>query len=62
MPVMTMRVSIDGQPDGRTRMTIETTFPSAEAMEQVTAMGMEEGMTAALSQIDELLLAEAGRG
>jgi uncharacterized protein YndB with AHSA1/START domain len=59
MPVMTMRVSIDEQPDGRTRMTIETTFPSLEAMDQLTAMGMEEGITAAVGQIDELLRAEA---
>lgn len=55
MPVMIMRVSIEGQGDGRTRMTIVTTFPSVEAMEQLTAMGMEEGMTAALGQIDDLL-------
>jgi uncharacterized protein YndB with AHSA1/START domain len=58
MPVMTMRVAIDGQPSGRTRMIIQTTFPSPEAMDQLTAMGMEEGMTAALSQIDQLLHAE----
>ena len=55
MPVMTRRVSIEGQADGRARMTIVTTFPSLEAMEQLTAMGMEEGMKAAVSQIDDLL-------
>jgi uncharacterized protein YndB with AHSA1/START domain len=55
MPVMTMRVSIEGQADGRTRMTIVTAFPSLEAMEQLTAMGMEAGMKAAVSQIDDLL-------
>ena len=26
-------------------MTIETTFPSLEAMEQLVAMGMDEGMS-----------------
>ena len=58
MPVMIMRVSIDEQPDGWTHMTIETTFPSPEAMEQLVAMGMEEGIAAAVGQIDELLGAE----
>ena len=62
MPVMTMRVSIDAQSGGRTRMTIETSFPSPEAMDQLTAMGMEEGMTAAVSQIDALLAAEVRSG
>jgi hypothetical protein len=38
-------------------MAIETTFPSPEAMEQMIAMGMEEGMSAALGQIDALLRA-----
>jgi hypothetical protein len=36
-------------------MTIETTFPSLEAMEQMTEMGMEEGITLAINQIDDLL-------
>lgn len=59
MPTMTIRVGLDEQPDGRTRMTIETAFPSLEAMEQIISMGMEEGMTSAIAQIDELLRAEA---
>ena len=33
----------------------ETQFPSAEAMEQMIAMGMDEGMTQALAQIDAIL-------
>jgi hypothetical protein len=36
-------------------MTIENLFPSTEAMEQVLAMGMEEGMTQAVGQIDAIL-------
>ncbi len=40
---------------GGTRMTITTTFPSLEAMEQVLAMGMQEGMALALSQVDGIL-------
>lgn len=56
MPTMTMRVTIEEQAGG-TRMAIETTFPSREAMEQLVAMGMEDGMTAAVGQIDDLLAA-----
>jgi hypothetical protein len=36
-------------------MAIEGVFPSAEAMEQILAMGTEEGMTLALGQIDAIL-------
>jgi uncharacterized protein YndB with AHSA1/START domain len=36
-------------------MSIENRFPSTEAMEQVLAMGMEEGMKQALGQIDAIL-------
>lgn len=43
---------IDG---GRTRMEIESHFPSTEAMEQLLAMGQEEGMTEAVGQIDAIL-------
>ena len=41
--------------DNRTRMTIMSTFDSAESLEKVLAMGMEEGMTGALAQIDGIL-------
>jgi uncharacterized protein YndB with AHSA1/START domain len=57
MPTMTIRVSIDDEPGGGSRMAVQTTFPSAEAMEQLLAMGMEEGMTEAASQIDAILAA-----
>jgi hypothetical protein len=36
-------------------MSIESRFPSTEAMEQVLAMGMEEGLTQAVGQIDAIL-------
>jgi hypothetical protein len=36
-------------------MSIEGEFPTLEAMEQVLAMGTEEGMTLALGQIDAIL-------
>ncbi len=58
MPTMTIRVYLHEQPNGRTSMTTETIFPSQEAMEQLIAMGMEEGMTSAVEQIDELLRTE----
>lgn len=41
--------------DGRTRMSIESRYPSTEAMGQFLAMGMEEGLTAAAGQIDAIL-------
>lgn len=55
MPTMIMRVTIDEPGTGVTRMVIETTFPSKESMEQLIEMGMEEGMSAAVGQIDDLL-------
>jgi uncharacterized protein YndB with AHSA1/START domain len=41
--------------DTRTRMTMVSTFDSAESLEKVLAMGMEEGMKQALGQIDAIL-------
>ncbi len=40
-----------------TRMTALTRFVSAEQMEQMLAMGMEEGMAQAIGQIDDVLVA-----
>ena len=47
---------------GRSRMSIESRFESAEAMEQVLAMGMEEGLKQAVGQIDAILAADTVRG
>ena len=56
----TARVTIEEIGGGKTRMSIESEFPTVEAMEQLlTAMGTEEGLTQAVGQIDELL-AETG--
>ena len=55
MPTTTMRMELVDRPEGGTVMTIETTFPSLEAMEQMVEMGMEEGITLAINQIDPLL-------
>lgn len=51
-PVVTVEVSISDVGDGRSRMSIHNRFPTAGAMEQLVAMGMEEGMTQAVGQID----------
>ena len=48
-------VTIESIAAGRTRMTIESHFPTAGAMEQVLAMGMEPGITEAVGQMDAIL-------
>lgn len=58
MPSMRMVVEIEpsGGSDGAvTVMSIRTIFDSIADLEQITSMGMVEGMTAAMNQIDELL-------
>ena len=55
MPTMTMVVTLAEREGGGTVMAIETQFPSLEAMEHLVSMGMDEGMTAAMGQIDDLL-------
>jgi uncharacterized protein YndB with AHSA1/START domain len=58
MPTGEMRVSIEELGAGRTRMSIVSIFPSTEVMEQLLAMGQEEGMTQAVGQIDAILAEE----
>jgi uncharacterized protein YndB with AHSA1/START domain len=41
--------------DGRTRMTVRSSFETLEQLEQMVQMGMEEGMSQAMGQIDALL-------
>ncbi len=55
MPVTTARVALDALADGGTNMTIESTFPTAEVMAQMVEMGMQEGLTLAVGQMDALL-------
>jgi uncharacterized protein YndB with AHSA1/START domain len=56
LPVTTVQVTIRDIGGGKTRMSIESEFPTVEAMEQVlTAMGTEEGMKQAVGQIDAIL-------
>jgi uncharacterized protein YndB with AHSA1/START domain len=61
LPLNSARVTIEDIGGGRTRMSIESFFPSAEAMEQVLAMGMEEGLKQAVGQIDDILAEDAAR-
>ena len=56
LPVIRMSVELEAAADG-TRMTITSRFATVEQMEQVLAMGMVEGMTEALGQVDGLLAA-----
>jgi uncharacterized protein YndB with AHSA1/START domain len=48
-------VTIEPIEAGRTRMSIESRFASPEAMQKMLGMGMEEGFTQALGQIDAIL-------
>lgn len=41
--------------EGRTRMTTVSTFESLKQLEDIAAMGMEDGMREAMGQIDSLL-------
>ena len=55
LPQNTVNVRVVAVGEGRTRMSIESVFSSAEAMEQLLAMGMQEGLTQAVGQIDAIL-------
>jgi uncharacterized protein YndB with AHSA1/START domain len=54
-PMTTALITIQEIGAGRTQMTIRSEFPSVEALEQMAAMGMEEGLTQAVGQIDAIL-------
>jgi uncharacterized protein YndB with AHSA1/START domain len=58
MPLNDVEVTITEFGQGRTRMSIQSIFPDTAAMEQLLAMGMEQGLTEAVGQIDAIL---AGR-
>lgn len=54
LPTTSAVVTLEAAGPG-TRMTTVSTFTSLEAMEKLSAMGMEEGMRLAMGQIDALL-------
>ncbi|MFA7324566.1 MAG: SRPBCC domain-containing protein [Candidatus Nanopelagicales bacterium] len=55
MPRTVMQVHLAERPGGGVIMSIESKFPSLEAMQQLTEMGMDEGMKLAMGQIDGIL-------
>lgn len=54
MPSMRMEFRFESTADG-SRFTSVTVFPSLESMEQLVQMGMVEGTTSAMRQIDAVL-------
>ena len=60
MPTTRMTVDLADRDGGGTRMTMHSTFPSTEAMEQMIEMGLEEGIRGSLDQIDGLLSESSG--
>jgi uncharacterized protein YndB with AHSA1/START domain len=55
MPVTRMEVALSDDGEKGTRMVMSSVFPSIETMQQMVEMGMEEGITLALGQIDAIL-------
>lgn len=55
MPVSTTRVTFAADGAGGTVMTLTGTYASVEDLEKVLGMGMIEGITLALGQVDALL-------
>ncbi|MGW0814678.1 SRPBCC family protein [Streptomyces viridiviolaceus] len=55
MPTTTTRVRLTER-EGGTRMEMRSVFDSLEQMEQLTKMGMEEGLRQAVGQMDALLV------
>jgi uncharacterized protein YndB with AHSA1/START domain len=57
MPVTRTVVTFAALSPEATLMIMESQFPTREAMQQLIEMGMEEGLAAAMSQIDTILAA-----
>ena len=55
LPVTQAEVVIQAIGGGKTRMSVTSVYSTREALEEVLAMGMEEGLTAAVGQIDAIL-------
>jgi uncharacterized protein YndB with AHSA1/START domain len=54
LPTVLIRVDLR-EADGRTTMVVVDTFASLEAMEEIIAMGAEEGFVQAIGQIYDLI-------
>jgi uncharacterized protein YndB with AHSA1/START domain len=55
LPTTHMTVDIEEVEEARSRMTIVTKFSTLDDMEKLIEMGMEQGMMAALGQIEDIL-------
>jgi uncharacterized protein YndB with AHSA1/START domain len=58
MPTTRIELELAERSGGGTTMTVVSTFASADAMNQLIEMGMEEGMREAMGQIDSILAEE----
>ena len=56
VPSMIVRVILSEVTPETTRMTVLTEFPSIEAMETFMTMGIKEGLSAAIGQMDVLFV------
>ncbi len=61
LPAMRGSVTFESTESG-SRMTVFTNFTDTEQMQAMLERGMQEGMTQAVGQIDELLLSTATHG
>jgi uncharacterized protein YndB with AHSA1/START domain len=59
LPSTRMVMELAERAGGGTTMTMRSEFASVEDMERIIAMGMEEGLTEALGQIDAILATPA---
>jgi len=59
LPANKLTITITELAGGRTRMSIASLYADTAAMEQQLAMGMEEGLTQAVGQIDAILAEDA---
>jgi uncharacterized protein YndB with AHSA1/START domain len=59
MPTTVTVVTLAERDGGGTVMAVESRFPSLEALEKLVSMGVEEGMRAAMGQIDAILAEDA---
>ena len=57
LPTMAVVVLLSETGERGTTMEVTTTFASAQDMDQILAMGAEEGMRLAMGQMDDLLAA-----
>jgi uncharacterized protein YndB with AHSA1/START domain len=57
LPTTSIEVRLTAATAARTRMTVTSRFASVADMEQIIAIGQDEGVALALGQIDALLAA-----